>query len=123
MVVAEARGNGTTFKAKLDLVESLGAEYYAYFHLEGTKVESEHLSEVAADAGLGEIPSAQGGQTSMVARLSEDSQIREGDEAEIWLDNRRVQLFDPESGDNLTGPASGNGAAASAAKAAEKPVA
>jgi multiple sugar transport system ATP-binding protein len=58
VVDTAARGQGTTIKVKLDLVESLGAEYYVYFHLEGTKVESEHLTEVAADAGLGEIPSA-----------------------------------------------------------------
>jgi multiple sugar transport system ATP-binding protein len=123
VVEGEAKSRGATFKAKLDLVEALGAEYYAYFHLEGTKVESEHLSEVAADAGLGEVPSAKAGETSLVARLNEMSEIREGDEIELWLDTRRLQLFDPDSGENLAGPPSGNGAAASAAKAAEKPVA
>jgi multiple sugar transport system ATP-binding protein len=123
VVDTEARRTGTTFKAKLDLVEALGAEYYAYFHLEGTRVESEHLSEVAADAGLGEVPSAKAGETSLVARLNEMSEIREGDEIELWLDTRRLHLFDPESGENLAGTPSGNGAAASAAKAAEKPVA
>ncbi|MDP9189387.1 MAG: hypothetical protein M3O25_09080 [Actinomycetota bacterium] len=123
LIGADARGNGNTFNAKIDLIESPGAEFYAYFHLEGTKVESEHLSEVAADAGLGEIPSAQGGQTAMVARLGEESQIGEHDDAELWLDNRRVQLFDPESGDNLTSGGSGNGAGAVGDRAAEKPVA
>jgi multiple sugar transport system ATP-binding protein len=123
VVEGEAKSRGATFKAKLDLVEALGAEYYAYFHLEGTKVESEHLSEVAADAGLGEVPSAKAGETSLVARLNEMSEIQEGDEIELWLDTRRLQLFDPDSGENLAGPPSGNGAAASAAKVAEKPVA
>jgi multiple sugar transport system ATP-binding protein len=123
VVDSEARSQGATFKAKLDLVESLGAEYYAYFHLEGTRVESEHLQEVAADAGLGEVPSAQAGDTSLVARLNEMSEISEGDEIELWLDTRRLHLFDPSSGENLVAGPSGNGAAASAAKAAEKPVA
>jgi multiple sugar transport system ATP-binding protein len=123
VVDSEAKAHGATFKARLDLVESLGAEYYAYFHLEGTKVESEHLSEVAADAGLSEVPSAQAGDTSLVARLNEMSEISEGDEVELWLDTRRLQLFDPDSGETLLGTPSGNGAAASAAKAAEKPVA
>ena len=122
VVDSEAKSHGATFKAKLDLVESLGAEYYAYFHLEGTKVESEHLSEVAADAGLGEVPSAKAGDTSLVARLNEMSEISEGDEIELWLDTRRIHLFDPESGENLVAGPSGNGAAESAAKAAEKPV-
>lgn len=30
------------------------------------------------------------------------SRIREGREAEFWLDSRKVHVFDPESGDNLT---------------------
>jgi multiple sugar transport system ATP-binding protein len=122
VVDTEAKSHGATFKAKLDLVESLGAEYYAYFHLEGTRVESEHLSEVAADAGLGEVPSAKAGDTSLVARLNEMSEISEGDEIELWLDTRRIHLFDPENGENLVAGPSGNGAASSAAKAAEKPV-
>jgi multiple sugar transport system ATP-binding protein len=115
VVDTEARGAGATFKAKLDLVEALGAEYYAYFHLEGTRVESEHLSEVAADAGLSEVPSAQAGDTSLVARLNEMSEIREGDELELWLDTRRLQFFDPDSGESLAGAPSGKGAAATPA--------
>ena len=51
VVDTEAKSHGATFKAKLDLVQSLGAEYYAYFHLEGTRVESEHLNEVADQRG------------------------------------------------------------------------
>jgi multiple sugar transport system ATP-binding protein len=115
LVDSEAKGHGATFKARLDLVESLGAEYYAYFHLEGTRVESEHLSEVAADAGLSEVPSAQAGDTSLVARLNEMSEISEGDEVELWLDTSRLHLFDPASGENLVGAPSGNGAAATVA--------
>jgi multiple sugar transport system ATP-binding protein len=115
VVDTEARRAGATFKAKLDLVEALGAEYYAYFHLEGTRVESEHLSEVAADAGLSEVPSAQAGDTSLVARLNEMSEIHEGDEIELWLDTSRLQFFDQDNGENLAGAPSGNGAAANPA--------
>jgi multiple sugar transport system ATP-binding protein len=78
---------------------------------------------VAEDAGLGEVPSAQAGETSLVARLNEMSEISEGDEVELWLDTRRLHLFDPGSGDNLVGAPSGNGAAGGAAQAAEKQVA
>jgi multiple sugar transport system ATP-binding protein len=122
VVDTEARDYGSTFKAKLDLLEALGAEWYAYFHLEGTRVESEHLTEVAADAGLEEIPSAQAGETSLVARLNEMSEISEGDEVELWLDTRRLHLFDQESGDSLAAAPSGNGARAEGGKAAEKTV-
>ncbi len=44
LVSDDARGRGVTFRAKIDLVESLGAEEYVYFEVEGTKVESEELS-------------------------------------------------------------------------------
>ena len=30
------------------------------------------------------------------------SRIREGREAEFWLDSRKIHVFDPESGENLT---------------------
>ncbi len=30
------------------------------------------------------------------------SRIREGREAEFWLDSRKVHVFDPQTGDNLT---------------------
>ena len=122
VVDTEARDYGTTFKAKLDLLEALGAEWYAYFHLEGTRVESEHLTEVAADAGLEEIPSAQAGDTSLTARLNEMSEISEGDEIELWLDTRRLHLFDPQSGDSLAAAPSGDGARAEGGRAAEKPM-
>src|SRR5215207_1185831 len=123
VVESEARNYGATFKARLDLLEALGAAWYAHFPHEGTRVEPEHLSELAADAGLAEVPSAQAGEASLVARLNEMSEIREGDEIELWLDTRRLHLFDPASGENLVGPPSGNGAAASGGRAAEKPVA
>ncbi|HKH40700.1 MAG TPA: sn-glycerol-3-phosphate ABC transporter ATP-binding protein UgpC [Solirubrobacterales bacterium] len=122
VVDTQARDYGTTFKAKLDLLEALGAEWYAYFHLEGTRVESEHLTEVAADAGLEEIPSAQAGDTSLTARLNEMSEISEGDEIELWLDTRRLHLFDPQSGDSLAAAPSGDGARAEGGRAAEKPM-
>jgi multiple sugar transport system ATP-binding protein len=93
--------NGVTFNAKVDLIEAMGSENYAYFHLEGTRVESDQLEEVAADAGLGEVPSASGGETALVARLSEESAISKGGDAELWVDTRRIYLFDPKTGKSL----------------------
>src|SRR6202012_2547674 len=42
-VDAEGRARGATFKAKLDLVEAMGAEYYAHFGVKGQMVPSEEL--------------------------------------------------------------------------------
>jgi multiple sugar transport system ATP-binding protein len=94
--------HGVTFNAKIDLVEAMGAENYAYFHLEGTRVESAELEEVAADAGLGEVPSASGGETALVARLDERSKITQGSDAQLWVDTRRLYLFDPKTGKSLS---------------------
>jgi multiple sugar transport system ATP-binding protein len=99
LVGDDVRGRGVTFRAKIDLVESLGAEEYVYFEVEGTQVESEELSELAADAGAHEIPSS--GEGQVVARLDPETKIREGDETELWLDTTKLHFFDPESGRNL----------------------
>jgi multiple sugar transport system ATP-binding protein len=41
-------------------------------------------------------------RTQLVASLSSSSRVKPGDTAELWFDARRMHLFDPSSGDNLT---------------------
>jgi multiple sugar transport system ATP-binding protein len=98
-IIGEARSRGVTFRAKIDLVESLGAEKYAYFNTEGG-IEHEALAELAEDAGLDETPTA--GEHTIVARLEAASRITRGDEAELWVDPSRMHLFDLDTGGNLT---------------------
>jgi multiple sugar transport system ATP-binding protein len=105
-IIGEARSRGVTFRAKIDLVESLGAEKYAYFETEGG-IEHEALAELAEDAGLDETPTA--GEHTIVARLEAASRITRGDEAELWVDPSRMHLFDLDTGGNLT--TGGDGAA------------
>jgi multiple sugar transport system ATP-binding protein len=102
VVASDVADRGRKFNAQVDLIEMLGAENFAYFHLEGTRVESDQLSELAADAGLGEVPSASSGETSFVARLDPASEIKKGDQAELWVDASNLHLFDPESGESLS---------------------
>jgi len=95
-------GASFTFTETIELVESMGSELYAYFAHEGGRAESEELADVAADAGLGEIPSA--ADTGRVTtRLSPESAAKAGEELELWLDAERLHLFDPESGRRITG--------------------
>jgi multiple sugar transport system ATP-binding protein len=98
-LVGDARSRGTTFRAKIDLVESMGSEQYAYFKLEGEEVESDELRELAEDAGTTEVPSS--GEGTVVARLDAASQARRGEELELWADSTKLHLFDPESGHSL----------------------
>jgi multiple sugar transport system ATP-binding protein len=104
-LIGDARSRGITFTAKIDLVESLGAEKFAHFAVGGEGVSSAQLEELAADAGLHETPS--GGEGDVVARLEAASQIKRGDEAELWVDTGKLHLFDADTGQSLTSGADG----------------
>jgi multiple sugar transport system ATP-binding protein len=99
LVGGDTRGRGMTFKAKIDLVEQLGAEQYAYFQLEHEGVQSDELRELAEDAGADEVPSS--GEGQIVARLESASGISRGADAELWLDLTKLHFFDPSDGKNL----------------------
>jgi multiple sugar transport system ATP-binding protein len=94
------RARGVTFKAKIDVLESMGSEFYAYFVVESEGVSSHELDELAADAGGADLPSTQGG-VQITARLAAESKVRQGAEAELWFDSSHLQLFDAESGRSL----------------------
>jgi multiple sugar transport system ATP-binding protein len=100
LVAGEARDRGITFRAKIDVVESLGSELYAHFEVESEGVESQELAELAEDAGTAEVPSS--GERQVVARLDPASAVKEGEEAELWFDASTVHLFDPATGESLT---------------------
>jgi multiple sugar transport system ATP-binding protein len=99
LVSDDVRERGVTFKARIDLVESLGAEEYVYFEVEGTQVESEELSELAADSGTTELPTS--GEGQVVARLDPESSVRRGQEVDLWVDTTKLHFFHPEGGRNL----------------------
>ena len=107
LLADDARSHGATFKAKIDLVESMGSEIYAHFSVSSDKtIESDELRELAEDAGAGEVPGGgQGGD--IVARLAAESQVKKGDEADIFIDASHIQLFDPSDGASLTAGARG----------------
>ena len=99
------RSAGTVFKAKIDVLESMGSEYYAYFVVASEQVSSAELEELAEDIGGADLPRAQGG-VQVTARLAAESRVQQGQEAELWFDSKHVQLFDAESGQSLL---AGNG--------------
>ena len=101
-LVGDARDRGTTFTANIEVLESMGAELYAHFTVASdATIESQELRELAEDAGGGEVPMA-GEEGRIVARLEPASQVKVGQEAELWVDATRLHLFDPENGVNLT---------------------
>jgi multiple sugar transport system ATP-binding protein len=99
-LVGDKRDQGAVFKANVDLLESLGSDKYAYFTVKSERASAQHLEELAEDAGGVEMATEDGVQVT--ARLDAASKAKEDQELEFWLDLRRVHVFDPESGENLT---------------------
>ncbi len=97
----ESRDRGVTFRSKLDLVEAMGAEFYAHFGVGAKPIRSEELTELRDDAGGMEEITESGGIVA-VARLSPESRARSGEETELWLDATKLHFFDTESGQALT---------------------
>ena len=93
------RDEGLTFTATVDVLESLGAEKFAYFHLQGGRATAQELEELAADAGTKDVP---GGSDQIVARLDPASRAREGQRLQLWFDPSKLHLFNPGNGAHLT---------------------
>jgi multiple sugar transport system ATP-binding protein len=125
VVSAEAKPNGLEFNADIDVAESLGSEKFVYFSRElGQTHNVAELEELARDSGRAD---ASGSSETVVARLDPASRITEGHEARLWVDVRKLHVFDPSTGRNLSlgaagSPAGGAGAAAPAGAAGAGPV-
>ena len=103
-LVGSNKRGGHTFTARIDLVESMGSELYAYFKLESksdrvASEASEELEELAADSGAAEVPGGTADQ--VIARLDAASDVKRGDDAKLWLDTSALHFFDPKSGKRL----------------------
>jgi multiple sugar transport system ATP-binding protein len=96
------RQRGVTIEAEIDLVESLGSDLYAYFHVESEGVESEQLADLAEES-IGETGAAslREGEEQIVARLDPASKIKRRERARLWADTSKLHLFDPQSGESL----------------------
>jgi multiple sugar transport system ATP-binding protein len=97
------RQRGVTIEAEIDLVESLGSDLYAYFHVESEGVESDQLADLAEES-IGETGAAslREGEEQIVARLDPASKIKRRERAQLWADTSKLHLFDPENGESLT---------------------
>ena len=102
-MVGEVRDErGVVFEAEIDLVESLGSDLFAYFHVESGAVESDQLAELVSER-LEEtgVPEVREGQEQIVARLDPASKIKRREKAQLWADTSKLHLFDAESGERL----------------------
>ena len=96
---ASVRGDqssGSTFRARVDVVEWLGNETYAYIPFEAPPEVESQLRQLERDLD------GESMHTQLIVNLDGASQIRMGEEAEIWVDGTKIHLFDPTTGENLT---------------------
>ena len=95
LIDSSAASSGATFTATVDVLESMGSDKYAYFSIDAPRASSDALAELSADAG------AEIGGGQMIARLSPESTITKGTQAELFYDPAKVSIFDQSSGTNL----------------------
>jgi multiple sugar transport system ATP-binding protein len=100
-VEADEHADRLKFRTKVDVVESMGSELYVYFDVEAGEMDSAELTELAADAGMEDLPSHGSGQ-QVVARLSAESKASPGGEVELTVDTTQIKLFAADNGRSLT---------------------
>jgi multiple sugar transport system ATP-binding protein len=96
LVEDHQRAKGVTFHAPVDVTEWLGNEKYAYLPFEP------HPDVQAALNELDRELDGEAMRTQLVVTLDGASTVRQGDNAELWVNPSSAHVFDAESGDNLT---------------------
>jgi multiple sugar transport system ATP-binding protein len=93
------------FRTKVDVVESMGSELYVYFDVEAGGADHAELHELAADAGMEDLPRHGDGAQQVVGRLSAESKAAPGTEVELTVDTSQIKLFAADSGRSMTAAA------------------
>jgi multiple sugar transport system ATP-binding protein len=87
---------GSTFRARVDVTEWLGDSQFAYIPYEAPEEITAQLRALSRELDAEEL------RTQAIVSIDSTSRIREGRDAEFWLDSRKVHVFDPTTGENLT---------------------
>jgi multiple sugar transport system ATP-binding protein len=98
MVDPSVRERGVTFEVKVEVVEWLGAEQFAYAPYDSPSELVQPLHRLAAELDR------ESARTLLVAKLDPESQIRRGEPALLWFDPANLYLFDAGTGESLAPP-------------------
>ena len=87
-------------KGHVELREALGSELMVHLGIEAPPAMTEEVQELAEDAGTTAEDLGGGDRKSavVVGRFSADSQVRDGQDAEIAVDTRSLHFFDLDTG-------------------------
>ncbi len=93
------RNTGGLLSLKVEVLESMGSDVFAYFSMpkQDTSQMTE-LEQVAQEVGTVDAP---GSSEQLVARLSPATKAREGAPLELWFDKTKLHLFDAATGQAL----------------------
>jgi multiple sugar transport system ATP-binding protein len=80
------------FRTRIDVVEEMGSELYAFFPVDAQAVHTQDLDELDEDAGASAL-AQEGSKITGVARLDAGSDAHAGGEADLVLDTDRITLF------------------------------
>lgn len=96
VIDAYARISALVFDVTVEMVESLGADKYVYFGVDGPSAQSVQLAEVASESALAD--------NEFIARVPMQSAATVGQTLQLALNPDDVVIFDPRTGANLSLP-------------------
>ncbi len=96
LVTNEQRQRRSIVRVQVDVTEWLGNELYAYVPYEAPEDVRNQLRDLSRELDSDLL------RTQAVVALNPNSRIRDGQEAELWIDTAAIHIFDPATGLNLT---------------------
>jgi multiple sugar transport system ATP-binding protein len=96
-------------RSNVELRESLGSDVVVHFSIDAPPAMTEDAVELAVEVGTEALEQvqeqAQGGRSTMVARVNRRTTVRKGDPIELVVDAKRLHFFDPKDGLGIYGGA------------------
>jgi multiple sugar transport system ATP-binding protein len=96
LVDPSKKDRGVEFSVHVDVIEWLGNEQYAYIPYEAPENLVAGLAELERELDSERM------RSQLIVALEPSSRIIGDEDATLWLDPRRILIFDPETRDNLT---------------------
>ncbi|TWS18136.1 sn-glycerol-3-phosphate ABC transporter ATP-binding protein UgpC [Tsukamurella asaccharolytica] len=91
------RVGGLTFRARVDVLESMGSDKFVHFAV----APDDARTDVLGDLRTGQQLPPPAGVDEVVARLSADSTATRGADVDLYYDPTKIAVFDAATGRNL----------------------
>jgi multiple sugar transport system ATP-binding protein len=87
----------------VDIKEDMGSEVFLHFAVHARQVTSDELRELVGDEALEAAEEQTHHGSPFVARVERGTTAREGEQARLVVDTRRLHFFDLETGEGIYG--------------------